>query len=474
MTRLRILTIKDLRIVFEDSCHLHVIFACRYALKGHVAHMAATKTSKLKKWEHPKKSGIWVREMLYSQTFNGKQETYSAYQVTIPAKLTGKARKRKQCKTKEEALRYASIAFKGRDKQGEEYFKATDGERKEFSACIPVLRNHGITLTEAVGFAVKRLRPKGGERTVSEIVNELIESKRIRHSRGDIRERSFRDFQHRATKFSDAFIDAASYDLTVEDIRHWLIGLNVSPRTTQNYLRIVSEILKYAVQKKYIAASPTDELTDSDRKELCGSSDGEKEPDVLTIDQSKKLLETAFEYPELGLLGTVAIGLFCGIRVEELKRLDWANVKDSESSPIVTLSSSITKKRRIRHVDIPRNALKWLLLCRDRKGTVAENKNDSDYQKRFRKLIQLAGFGHTDEKGRWASDWETNAMRHSFGSYHYALHGNPLETSRQLGHKASDQVLFDHYRALATKEQGEAFFSIVPPKSESKLVEFVG
>jgi hypothetical protein len=34
--------------------------------------------------------------------------------------------------------------------------------------------------------------------------------------------------------------------------------------------------------------------------------------------------------------------------------------------------------------------------------------------------------------------------------------------------------LFDHYRALATKEQGEAFFSIVPPKSESKLVEFAG
>jgi hypothetical protein len=65
-------------------------------------------------------------------------------------------------------------------------------------------------------------------------------------------------------------------------------------------------------------------------------------------------------------------------------------------------------------------------------------------------------------------------MRHSFGSYHYALHGNPLETSRQLGHKSNDQVLFDHYRALATKEQGEAFFSIVPPKTASKLVEFAG
>lgn len=63
-------------------------------------------------------------------------------------------------------------------------------------------------------------------------------------------------------------------------------------------------------------------------------------------------------------------------------------------------------------------------------------------------------------------------MRHSFGSYHYSLHGNPLETSRLLGHKASDQVLFDHYRALATKAQAEAYFLILPPTRDSKVITF--
>ncbi len=63
-------------------------------------------------------------------------------------------------------------------------------------------------------------------------------------------------------------------------------------------------------------------------------------------------------------------------------------------------------------------------------------------------------------------------MRHSFGSYPYALHGNPLETSRLLGHKASDQVLFDHYRALATKAQAEAYFAITPPPTAAKVVSF--
>lgn len=437
-------------------------------------HMPAKNDPTLKRWEHPKKSGIWIREFVYAQTFNGKQGTYSAFQVTIPAKLTGTVRKRKQCKTKEEAEKFASLEFKGSKKQGEEYFKASDEERKEFSICMPKLREHGITLTDAVEFAIKRLKPKGGERTVFEIAQELIESKRIRFNRGDLRERSFRDFNHRASKFGEAFDQIPSYELTAQDLKDWLIGLEVTPRTTQNYLSVVGEVLKYAAQKKYIPASPLDDLTDNDRKELCGSGNDENEPSKLSIENSSKLLETAYEHPELGLLGAVTIGLFCGVRIEELKRLTWENVKDSDSVPVITISSSMAKKRRIRHVDIPENALKWLSLCTERTGTVAENRHTNDYQKRFRKLLQLAGFGHTEKNGKWVSDWEANAMRHSFGSYHYALHGNPLETSRQLGHKASDQVLFDHYRALATKEQGEAFFSIEPPKSQSRILEFAG
>lgn len=436
--------------------------------------MAASVTPKLQKWEHPKKSGITIRLFYYKQTFNGKEEEYSAFQVVVPSEVTGTTRKRKQFKTKEEAERFASSEYRGSKKQGEVYFKATDSERNEFAACLPKLREHGVTLSEAVEFALKRLKPKGGERTVAEITSELIKSKRIRLDRGDLRERSFRDFNQRATKFAEAFETTASHSLTIDDIKDWLIGLELKARSTQNYLSIISEILKYAVQKKYIALSPIDDLTDNDRKELCGSQASEIEPKILTIDQTKRLLAAAKENAELGLLGAVTLGLFCGIRVEELKRLDWANVKDSESTPIVTLTSSMTKKRRIRHVDIPQNALKWLSLCDDREGTVAENKHTNDYQKRFRKLLKVAGFGHLDESNVWRSDWDTNAMRHSFGSYHYALNGNPLETSRQLGHKASDQVLFDHYRALATKEKGEAFFAIDPPKTESKLVEFAG
>ena len=438
--------------------------------------MKAQNSNGLAKWEHPEKSGIWIREFIYAQTYNGNEKTYSAYQVTIPGKVYGKkySRKRRQFATKLEAEKWASETLEGKELIGQEFFKATDEERQEFGNCMPKLREKGLTLTEAVEFALLRLKPKGGERTIGEITKELIESKRVRFERGELRPMSFKEFKNRSSKFANDFEQIPVYHLTVHDLKSWLTSLNVSPRTNFNYLSIISEVLKYAVQKGYLAISPADELTDHDRKELCGSGNSEMEPNILTIKKVQNLLEAARNNPELELLGAITLGLFCGIRVEELKRLNWADVHDRDETPVVTISGKIAKKRRIRHVDIPENALQWLSLCNDRNGNVAKNKHSSDHEKRFRKLLRFAGFGKVDEKGIWKSGWDNNAMRHSFGSYHYALHGNPLETARQLGHKSSDQVLFDHYRALAKKSDGEKFFSIKPAASAAKVVEFAG
>lgn len=426
----------------------------------------AKRSKALKRREHPKRSGIFIRDMAYGHPTKDGHGLYTAYQVILPNQVTGTGRKRRQFKLLTKAEEWAEKMAEEIREQGTGYFRVTDQERSEIDACLPRLRELGITLTQAVDFALARLDPEGGHRTVDAIALEVIESKRLRYERGDLRERSYRDFKHRVGKFSDDFADIPAFELTVDGIKAWLVGMKVSPRTTQNYVAVITEVLKYAVQKKYLPSSPIDELTDSDRKELCGSGLQSKEPGILTVDQARKLLETARDHEDLkNLLGPLTLGLFCGIRVEEMKRLEWKDVHDDQEKPSVTISASIAKKRRIRHVDIPENALAWLKLCQDREGVVAENTHTNQYQKRFRNLLKTAGFGttdETDEKKVWRSGWDANAMRHSFGTYHFALHGNSLETSRLLGHKSNDDVLFAHYRALASKKDGEAFFHILP------------
>jgi hypothetical protein len=55
-------------------------------------------------------------------------------------------------------------------------------------------------------------------------------------------------------------LDTRVQILALDSITDWLLGLELEPRTTKNYLSIIREILKYAYQKQYIAESPLERL----------------------------------------------------------------------------------------------------------------------------------------------------------------------------------------------------------------------
>ncbi|HZZ59023.1 MAG TPA: tyrosine-type recombinase/integrase, partial [Opitutaceae bacterium] len=364
----------------------------------------ATNAVPLKSWEHPKKSGVMIREVLNlhaGQAFDG------SFLVTVPAKLTGGGRERKQFKTRELAEQWAEDQFKGYRKQGQDFFSLTDAERREVAASMPLLRQARISFADAIAFAVKHLRPEGQGMTVRQIVDELIASKSQRFDRGDLRERSFQDFKHRATAFAEAFESRTAAGITAEEIKGWVGKMGNGVRSNQNYLAVVGEVFKFAGQKRYVAFSPLDNLTDVDRKELCGGHTGGKEPSILTPDDAARLLTAAAANPKLGLLGAVALAIFCGLRTEEIRRLGWDQVRLAEDHPVVTIGAKIAKKRRIRHVEIPAAGVQWLSLVTDRKGPVVQCVDRNDYQRRFRKLLKAAGF----------KTWGTNSMRHSFGTF---------------------------------------------------------
>ena len=419
--------------------------------------------------EYPKGSGIKIRVVQNSS--HGTAYGFS-HMVDIPVKITGTVRQRKKFTSKADAELHADTVYQGSRTQGADFFSLTDQQRREAVSVLPKLEAAGLSLSEAVNFAIDHLRPAGGRKSMSEVAEEVVESKKMRYERGDLRERSYRDFRHRVNRFGASFTELPVYEVTVNHVKDWLVSLDhKSPRTTRNDLAALAEVFKYAKQKRYLAIDPLDHLTDVDRKELCGRNNEGREPSILTLNEAERLLTTAQANPELELLAAVTLGLFCGLRTEEIKRLSWKDVHMDTDQPVVTISAAIAKKRRIRHVDIPANALKWLTLANKQTGQIALNTHYNDFQKRFRKLLKLAGWGLKKE-GRWVSGWKTNALRHSFGSYHYAMTGAPLETSRLLGHTSNDQVLFDHYRALSTKADGKAYFAITPATTATKVVAF--
>jgi phosphoglycolate phosphatase-like HAD superfamily hydrolase len=56
--------------------------------------------------------------------------------------------------------------------------------------------------------------------------------------------------------------------------------------------------------------------------------------------------------------------------------------------------------------------------------------------------------------------WPVDLFRHTFATFHLARHQDAGRTAHQLGN--SSDVVYRHYRALATSQQAKRFFSICP------------
>ncbi len=322
---------------------------------------------------------------------------------------------------------------------------------KLLSDALRMAQPSGKPLAEVIDYAVKRLCPAGGNKTLSELTDEMVEMKRGWLQRGDLRPDSFRDFENRTGKIAGDLGTILLAELTKDVIYEWLRCLKLSPRSAKNYRMVFAEILKYAQQKRYIVANPIDELTRQDIKQIEGLGNQARQPAIVSPKQAEDLLKAAFKRTELDLGAAVVLGLFGGIRTEELKRLKWDAVRLAEKEPFVVIGPEIAKKRRIRNVPLPECAVVWLQQWPRTGDKVTRSTHTNDYQKRFKKLCAEAKI-----------IWDSNAMRHSFGSYHFAKHANSIETARILGHKGDDTVLFAHYRALTTKTQADAYFAIMP------------
>jgi hypothetical protein len=61
---------------------------------------------------------------------------------------------------------------------------------------------------------------------------------------------------------------------------------------------------------------------------------------------------------------------------------------------------------------------------------------------------------------------KTNGLRHSFCSFHFALHASENQTAQQAGN--SPAMIHAHYKGLATKEDAEKWFEVASKKIVSE------
>lgn len=370
-----------------------------------------------------------------------------SYRVSIPARFAGR-RIVKQFSDTDAAEAWAKDQYQRFIQHGQAHFELTTTEYNQAIQALKLLKDTGLDLVKAAQYAREHYKPAEDAVSITVAVDKMLAQKEAEN----LRPRSIRDLKGRLRPFTEAFGQKSVHEITAKQIQRWLDELKglsaesvdgFSARSIKNYIVTLKTFFNYCISKGYRAKddNPADSLT-------VPKIDWEV-PSILSLAEAHSLITTAQTFENGCLLPLVALGMFAGIRTNELFQLTWDNIDLEEG--IVTIGATIAKKRRLRVIELMPNACAWLRLCEAREGRLAPN----HVEEKMAELVRQAGFEN------WRKE-KSNAMRHSFGTYHFALYQNSALTSAALGHKANDQVLFDSYRSLARRKDGEAYFSIYP------------
>jgi integrase len=158
------------------------------------------------------------------------------------------------------------------------------------------------------------------------------------------------------------------------------------------------------------------------------------------------------------LVPYITIGAFAGLRDAEIKRLDWSEINLGKRYIEVKARKAKTPLRRI--VTISDNLLAWLKpYAQDSGPVIPLSSSPGHLGKPSRKLVYELRKNARIAAGM--AKWKSNALRHSFCSYHYAMYEDAGKTAAQAGH-TSPATTFANYRELVTKEVSERFWDIRP------------
>lgn len=244
-------------------------------------------------------------------------------------------------------------------------------------------------------------------------------------------------------EFAGTFQNTVVCDLTKELLDTYIGNFKeLSPKSRNDRRAVVKMFLRdWCVPKDYL--SRTHRLF-----EAVGFK--AESADAADIDFFRpKELRDMLHGADAELLPVIALGGLAGLRREEILRLAWSDVWRVKGK--VEISARIAKGRKRRLVSISPALAAWLRPYRQASGPVWGKSADAleDAQAALRDAGEIPA--------------RRNGLRHSFITFHMAMHCNENLTAAEAGN--SPQMIHDHYRALATRSDAVKWFSIKPTKA---------
>lgn len=307
--------------------------------------------------------------------------------------------------------------------------------RHEILHAVERLKEYRATVTQAVDFYLKHARPAKADATIGEVMDEFKAVKTKAGLTAKYLDTSWRSF---FVPFRDHFKDCLITEVTSDGAEKFVYGhkeWNATSRGT--VIRHLNVLFNFAIERGYATLNPFEGVH---RPKRAANNSREK---VMSVPDVIKLLQYARSHGYKSECAALVLILFCGVRVDEVDKVVWEQVKLDEDVPVVVLDETKANRRRVN--PLPTNALEWLKELRGKGKITPEN-----YEGRMRYLRKMAKIAYRQ-----------NAARISFASYHVAMHEDGAKTSLLLGHQ-NPALLWNTYRALVTKGEAERYWKITP------------
>jgi len=309
-------------------------------------------------------------------------------------------------------------------------------------ACLPPT----ATLTEAAQFFSARHPANMPRKAVAEVVAELIADRRSAGCSAI----HVRDLVTRLGQFSRAFALPIS-GVSAPVVQQFIYGMKrghdskpVSNRSKENMLRQVVTLFNFARRMKYVSAELAVDITEIPVPK--------KQPAPIMIyaaDEIKSILAAA----DADIVPALAIAAFGGLRLAEVARLDWKDVRLAERLIVVEAANAKTAARRL--APISDNLAKWLEPNLRPFGPV----NPAD-EVTGGNVGHSLGLRFVRAVARAKVKWVRNGFRHTYISARVATLKDVAAVALECGN--SPAIIFSNYRALLTETEGKAWFAVKP------------
>ena len=209
-----------------------------------------------------------------------------------------------------------------------------------------VAREKGFSLKDAVEHYASHLGALKESVSVEVAIDELLS---IRQAEGKSKGH-LHDLLYRLKRFARDrdHGDRLVASISTREIDAWLASLVCAPQTKVNYRRVVHQLFAFCAARGYAPSNP---VAQASKVKV-----PPKEIGILSPGQAQALLSGCPKE----ILPAVAIGMFAGLRREEIARLDWRSIDLDRSFIEVAAAKSKTAQRRL--VTVSDNLHAWLAL----------------------------------------------------------------------------------------------------------------